>query len=145
MRARCKSDPSLCRKILEGLDYREDGFCKLSTLKPSKEGGYVQVSWGGANKFCVLQELVLWSKGVTREVAGDQCSHLCGKPFCLEHVCLESAVANNSRKGCVVWWPCPHAGCAKKILICQHSPLCIKYVPDFKSWEDFLERGVHEK
>jgi hypothetical protein len=149
MRARCRGEedgldgPTLCKEILSVLDTRNFGFCKSTTLKPSKEGGYVQLSYGGANKFAVLQEVLLWAGGVTRVDSGDQCSHLCGNPLCTlpEHVCLEDAKKNNSRKGCVVWWDCPH--CDKKIKICQHEPSCIKFVPGFISWKEFLENGLH--
>ena len=142
MRVRCQSSVEFCHQILGSLHFTVDGFCKLSSLKPTKEGGYIQISWGGANKFCVLQELVLWSQGVSFKDAGDQCSHLCGRPRCLEHVCKESVAKNNQRKGCVVWWDCPH--CELKILICQHNPPCIKYAPGFASWDDFLQNGIHK-
>lgn len=136
--------PALCLKILSGLDVQVKGFCRCSKLRPTKDGGYVQLSWGGANKFCVLEELLLWAGGVTK-VQGDQCSHRCGEPLCCdpEHICRESARNNNIRKGCVVWWACPH-GCQKKIVVCTHEPLCIKFVPGFASWEDFIQIGVHE-
>jgi len=58
MRARCRGEedgldgPTLCKEILSVLDTRNFGFCKSTTLKPSKEGGYVQLSYGGANKIC---------------------------------------------------------------------------------------------
>lgn len=134
--------PALCRKILEGLDYEVRGFCRCCKLKPTKESGYVQISWGGANKFCVLEDLVLWARGVMKS-EGDQCSHLCCEPLCMcpEHICTESAQENNLRKGCVVWWDCPH--CPQKILICQHQPPCIKYVPGYLSWNNFLQNGTH--
>ena len=35
-----------------------DGWCLNSPLAPSKDGGYIQLSGVGANKFCVLQELL---------------------------------------------------------------------------------------
>jgi hypothetical protein len=155
MRARCCGEagldgegngldgPALCIQILRGLDVEDDGFCKISKLKPSKDGGYVQLSWGGANKFAVLQEVLLWARGVILEGNGDQCSHLCGKTLCTlpKHICKESAEKNNNRKGCVVWWDCPH--CPKKILICCHEPKCIKFAPGFATWEDFLQNGIH--
>jgi hypothetical protein len=136
--------PALCRKILEGLDFKTVGFCRLSTLKPTKAGGYVQISWGGANKFCVLEDLLLWSKGVIKE-QGCQCSHLCGNPLCLvpEHIIEESAVENNRRKGCVVWVGCPHGDCPLKILVCQHRPPCILYAPGYNSFADLLAGGIH--
>lgn len=103
----------------------------------------MQLSWGGANKFAVLQEVLLWARGVTLEEKGNQCSHLCGNPLCTlpEHVWPESAQKNNSRKGCSVWVNCPH--CVLKIFICSHVPACIKSVPGFTSWDDFLENGTH--
>lgn len=136
--------PALSAKILSSLATKDCGFCKITSLKPSKEGGYVQLSHGGANKFAVLQEVLLWAGGVTLEDGEDQqCSHLCENPLCTlpEHVWRESTKKNNNRKGCVVWWDCPH--CEKKIKICQHEPSCIKFVPGFKSWEDFLQNGLH--
>jgi hypothetical protein len=101
------------------------------------------VSWGGANKFCTVEELVLWAGGVIKKDKNDQCSHLCGKPLCLEvsDICLESATANNLRKGCPVWVDCPH--CGLKIFVCTHQPACRKFCSGFDSWEDFLANGVH--
>jgi hypothetical protein len=146
MRARCISDPELCKKILDGLDVQEAGFCKLCLLTPSKDDGYIQVSFGGANKFAILQELVLWSGGVTRRVGtGDQISHLCGNPACvlLEHLCVESAQKNNARKGCLVWFDCQHEGCALRSVVCLHTPMCVRWCAGFTSWAEFLAGGVH--
>lgn len=133
----------LCLSILEGLDYQKKGFCRCTKLAPTKEGGYVQLSWGGANKFCVLEELLLWASGVTK-VEGFQCSHLCCEPLCLcpEHVCLESSKKNNDRKNCAVFFDCYH--CPLKTFICKHDPSCIKYAPGFETWEDFLLSGIHK-
>jgi hypothetical protein len=41
----------------------QQGWCWLVQLKEPKENGYVQVSWKGANKFAVLQEVVVWANG----------------------------------------------------------------------------------
>lgn len=38
--------------LVEG-GFTQDGFCKLTHLKPTKNKGYVQVSHNGANKFAV--------------------------------------------------------------------------------------------
>lgn len=105
----------------------------------------MQVSWGGANKFCVVEELLLWAGGVIKNDQDEQCSHLCCQPLCLEvgHVVVESTKNNNLRKGCRVWLDCPHVGCEKKIHICDHTPSCIRFVPGFASWDDFLANGVH--
>jgi len=137
--------PALCHEILRGLDYENVGFCRLSKNKPTKENGYVQVSWGGANKFCVIEELLLWSQGVIKD-SGEHCSHLCCRPLCLvpAHICAEGAQENNLRKGCRVWVDCPHGDCSKKILLCEHEPRCIKFCEGFESWEDFLQNGIHK-
>lgn len=136
--------PRLCQEILKGLDFEVEGFCKKTSLKPTKNDGYVQVSWGGANKFCVLGELLLWAGGFCKS-QGQQCSHLCHQPLCLEvsHVCLESVKENNDRKGCLVWVECPHKDCALKIFVCVHSPPCIKYAEGWEDWEHFLRNGIH--
>lgn len=139
------TDPALARQVLDGLDTEFNGFCPCCKFKPSKEGGYVQLSFEGANKFATLGEVLLWSKGVTLNVAGDQCSHLCGNPLCCDatHVVVESAQKNNQRKGCLVVWQCFH--CPKVYLTCPHGPSsCIKFVSGFSSWEDFLANGKHE-
>jgi hypothetical protein len=138
------SDPALAKQALSGLDTKMDGFCPVVCMKPSKDGGYVQLSFGGANKFATLGEVLLWSKGVTLDsVAGDQCSHLCGNPLCTDssHVVVESAQRNNQRKGCGVVWPCSH--CSQVYLTCAHVPSCIKFVSGFSSWRDFENNGKH--
>lgn len=119
------------------------GFCSVVSLKPSKDGGYVQLSFAGANKFATLGEVLLWAGGTTLNVTGDQCSHLCCNPLCKipAHVVVESAQKNNQRKGCGVVWPCSH--CSKVYLTCPHEPSCIKFVEGYSSWEDFLANGKH--
>jgi hypothetical protein len=112
------------------------GFCTIYNLKPSKVNGYVQISFGGVNKFCTLGEMLGWAAGFRTSMAeGIQVSHLCGEPRCMlpAHVVPESAMANNGRKNCVVWVNCPHAGCDLKIMACPHEPYCIKYVPGWES------------
>jgi hypothetical protein len=133
----------LCQKILEGLDYEVAGFCRLCKNKPTKENGYVQVSWGGANKFCVLGELLSWAGGVIKD-PGAHYSHLCCQPLCIVpgHIVVETPQENNLRKGCPVWVDCPH-GCVKKIFVCQHKPPCIKYASGYNLWPAFLKNGIH--
>jgi hypothetical protein len=46
--------------------------CRVVSLRPTKENRYVQVSFGGANKFAVLQEVVMWASA----------SHLCHEKRC---------------------------------------------------------------
>jgi hypothetical protein len=133
----------LVQHIIANLKFTQEGFCKTSTLVPTKVGGYVQVSYGGANKFVVLQELLLWGIGVRRGVPADQCSHRCNNRKCtvVGHVCCESVTLNNGRKGCLVFVDCPH--CQLKIFVCTHQPTCIKHAPGFSSWEDFVANGLH--
>lgn len=138
------NNPGEARKILRGLDATLDGWCLLCTHVPSRPGGYIQVSALGANKFCYLQELVMWGSGHWNG-AGDQSSHRCGRPTCksLGHVVPETVSNNLSRRGCPVWVPCAHGHCSKKILVCSHLPVCIKYAPGYSSMEDLMERGCH--
>lgn len=138
------SRPDLCRVLLSGLPGKKKGFCRVCTLKPTKVGGYVQLSVAGANKFATLGEVLLWSKSVTLGLGNDfQVSHLCHEPLCLcpEHVVVETCLANNGRKGCGVVFPCGH--CPKIYLTCGHEPACILFVEGFSSWEDFLLNGKH--
>jgi len=137
------NNPARAQEYLESLtNVVPKGYCIECQLKPSKEGGYIQVSSGGANKFCVLGEMVAWAKGV-RPTQEDQVSHLCHRPTCVvpAHVTIESARANNARKGCRVWVDCPH--CPLKIFICDHQPACIRYAPGYSTWEEFRSDGVH--
>jgi len=142
-RLECISDAAVARRILANYraQARVDGFCWLSPLKPTKTGGYIQVSAEGANKFATLQELMVWAADMDLEPA-QQASHLCCQPACTveTHIVPESAEENNHRKNCRVHVDCPH--CTRKIVICVHNPLCIKYCPGFATWEDFLRDGV---
>ena len=120
-----------------------DGFCYNSVLSPSKENGYIQLSVDGVNKFCTLNEMLAWAARLDLD-GGKQVSHLCHNPKCTipAHVCAESVSDNNRRKGCLVFIDCPHR-CAEKILVCPHRPLCVKHVPGYETWEDFLKYGIH--
>lgn len=109
-----------------------EGYCPLVKLKPNKANGYIQISWGGANHFTTLGDLLLWSKGerIDREVKNPlQCSHLCHNPACSDprHVVIETAKENNGRKGCLVFVACPHHE-KHFVPVCEHRPPCIKAV-----------------
>jgi len=136
-------DAEEARKILRGLDATLEGWCQLCTHTPSRPGGYIQISALGANKFCYLQELVMWGSGRWNG-AGDQSSHRCGRPTCkaLGHVVPETVSNNLSRRGCLVWVPCAHGQCPKKILLCSHRPVCIKFANGYRNMEDLIRRGV---
>lgn len=140
------SDPSYAQTILNRQRVlRQDGWCRLVNLEKTKVDGYVQVSYGGANKFAMLQEVVLWSSGGFRredENGRQQCSHLCHQPLCstLGHVIAESPQENNARKNCLVWLDCHH--CQKKIFVCPHALSCIKFCEGFDSMDDMLAKGA---
>lgn len=143
VRLRLSSDPVEARNLVDSLPFRSEGWCRLCTLKPSKEGGYIQVSWQGANKFATLQEVVLWASGCALR-PGEQCSHRCCQPACLNlgHVVAESELENQRRKGCLVWVDCRH--CALKILVCVHGgQKCIQYCEGYVDSEAFEAAGVH--
>jgi len=138
----CRLDPAYAQRVLDSYSGRQLGWCELVSLVPTKENGYVQLSYGGVNKFAMLQRVLLWAAGSDLSAEKDQCSHLCPHRVCktVGHVIAESAEANNGRKGCRVWVDCHH--CGKKIFVCLHDPFCIKFCEGFSSPEDFLTRGV---
>jgi hypothetical protein len=57
MRQRFAGSPAQAQEFLEHLDVAPNGYCLESKLAPSKENGYIQLSYQGANKFCVLGEM----------------------------------------------------------------------------------------
>lgn len=138
------NNPSLAVEFIRGLTVLPVGWCKISQLRPSKANGYIQVSYGGANKFATLQDIVLWSKGL-EVYAGHQVSHLCGMPGCTvaSHIACETELENQRRKGCPVWVSCPHIGCSLKVDCCTHKPRCIKYCTEFLDHDQFLLHGLH--
>jgi hypothetical protein len=140
----CAIDPVTANKVLERYSLKTipKGWCHETILRESKEAGYVQVSWAGANKFACLQTLVIWANaGEVR--AGEDASHLCHHPRCLvkEHIISEPTITNQSRKGCRVWVDCYH-DCEKKIFICPHQPACIKYCEGYRDHEEFMTEGL---
>jgi hypothetical protein len=135
-------DPDYAKHILSRLPVRTEGWCELVQLRPTKPGGYIQLSVAGVNKFALLQSVVLWADGKDLTKKGDQCSHRCHNPPCrvVGHIIPESAVENNARKGCLVWINCHH--CSKKIFVCMHEPCCIKFCEGFRDTEHLLAEGV---
>lgn len=142
MRLQLERVPEQAQALLDSLATEQEGFCRLSKLKPTKEGGYIQLSWKGANKFAILQEVMLWAKGMYCPY-GMHISHLCDNPRCVikEHVIIETPQQNNSRKNCGQTIQCAH--CDKLYLACKHSPPCITFVEKFGTWDEFLEQGTH--
>lgn len=107
----------------------------------------------------LLQELLMHSKGEDIAVARARgrmqdppvtmhVSHLCGNPQCLydQHVIIESAVINNSRKNCRVWYKCHgHPGCEKWFMVCSHEPHCIRplpHYPNLVTWQQVMDSGL---
>jgi len=135
---------------------KPNSWCTVSTKAPSKAGGYIQLSTGGANKFATLQEVALWASGQQKpsfdprvhKVDPNDVSHLCDEPACTipSHVCVEPKGDNNSRKGCLgvvrcsVWCALCHG--SKYILVCRHKPTCIRWRPGYSSFDDLRARGL---
>lgn len=152
VRSLVMNDTSFAQNILDRLGRQGTvhGWCTLTGNKPTKAGGYIQVSAGGANHFMMLQHVVLCAAGQSYAFGQDgtlpvgmHASHLCGNTQCttVGHVHIESVRANNQRKGCHVWIPCPHVmeGCSSPvILVCPHTPVCIKYVEGFVSMDELV-------
>lgn len=138
-------NPETALSLLNSLNVTTDGWCKLSVLSNNGRG-YVQVSYRGANKVALLQEVCLWAQGKSEKVFGFQASHLCHHPTCTipSHIHLELEQANQRRKNCAVWVDCPHLDCVLKVRVCEHFPRCIRYAPGFASAKDFWLHGVHD-
>jgi hypothetical protein len=91
-------------------------WCLLSTLRPIKNNGYIQISHMGANKFIVLHEFLLLVRGLDLQLQKAtglrqspkvhyQGSHRCHNPNCVipEHICIETVEDNNARKSMPLW------------------------------------------
>lgn len=92
-----------------------DRTCFVSTWKPSKEGGYVQVSINN-KKYCIHHVSHMLFK---RQYRSDQpVSHRCANTKCFnpEHLVQESQGSNELRKNCNL-----NASYSS----CPHSPPCI--------------------
>ena len=133
------SDPLYALNVLDRIKAVNDGWCQLVKRAPTKLGGYVQVSFGGANKFMMLQQVVAAANRQYLTRVDDQCSHLCNQPLCKvpSHVVVESQELNNGRKGCIGWVDCLH--CGLPYVVCLHEPRCIKYDARYASQEDLEE------
>jgi hypothetical protein len=152
-RRRLQMDPTEALNCLSRYEGTSDGWCSVVKLTPSKNDGYAQLSYMGANKFAVLQEVVLWAKGdvIPVSLRGEprkQASHLCKNKLCktLSHITMEDEILNQRRKGCRVWRDCPHGesdNCRLKLFLCTHEPCCVKFAEGYMDEEDFMANGVH--
>lgn len=99
--------------------------CWLCTLKPNNKG-YVQPPYK-QRKVKVLHLLSYYQRhGHFPEGDG---SHLCNHPNCFnpDHICDESKMANNRRKGCLVWVDVScECGRKQRVHVCPHAPSCMK-------------------
>lgn len=142
------SKRSSTREVLRRL--RENGTkgpgsCIMSTLAPTKVGGYSQPSIEG-KKIITANQLVAWESVRLGHRPGvvnyDHASHLCGRSACVarHHVIWESAEDNNRRKGCkkFAWLDAHHL-----VQLCSHNPPCIGFLEGV-AFEDIyeLESGV---
>lgn len=123
----------------------EDGWCRITKKVPTKDDGYVQISFHALNKAMCLHNLACARQNGPPPLDASEASHLCGRTRCFnpEHLVWESTRANNLRKGCPVWVDCPHEACGLKVNCCTHNPPCIKYLPGVK-YQDFVsDRGKY--
>jgi hypothetical protein len=107
------------------------GSCILTKNVPTKPDGYSQVGIqiDGVQRKIMTHHLSMIATGRRLpEKKCDEVSHLCHNRRCINssHLIVESKVDNNGRKNCMVWIPCPHEDCTKRISVCTHSPKCIK-------------------
>lgn len=119
------------------------GWCHTTRRKPSKKNGYPQV-YVRQHKPYTLHQLV-WLHYSGREPPNpikdhQHISHLCGNSQCMNplHLHVENAVDNNQRKGCIVWVVCPEGDeCQYRgiIVVCSHTPRCIRHHPQFDDHE----------
>jgi hypothetical protein len=136
-------DIVLCRrlwqKIVEKSIKEGDGDgCWIYPNKPNPKG-YVQVSLDKANIKAYTHKLAFMFKNPTAinnlpNSRKDQVSHLCHNPACCnpEHVVLEAAATNLSRRNCPILLEdveCP-CGCKHRFALnyCSHKPRCINKV-----------------
>lgn len=113
--------------------------CWISSLIPTKNNGYVQVSFQGTKPIC-LHALSAYDRFGKLPGKGQDVSHLCHNPCCFNpsHLCYESRQLNNQRKGCIV---CIKDEQGLTRLLCTHEPPCIltsvppsiKLLPLYKS------------
>jgi hypothetical protein len=150
-RVKLASQPFLllnsCKKLTGLLHIRRE-FLRSAPPEIPIYSNNIQLSSGGANKFAVLAEVVLWSDG-RHLPAGEQCSHLCDEPACKNaaHIITESVAANNSRKGCpgveACVPSCSRCSGSQYILGCRHRVPCIKKaVAAYADHNDLLARGL---
>jgi hypothetical protein len=142
-----KSRRHFFRKLKESNKTTFEGWCWLTSLVPTKAGGYVQVSFKG-HKFKTLNQMAGFMVYVRWPTAEEQASHRCSHANCFRPGCIvyESAQANNKRKNCAVWVTCPHADiCSRVVFVCQHDPPCTKHYPGLATSELFLSERVHRE
>jgi len=99
----------------------------------TSEHGYGVISRGkGRGKIKVIQ-LACYSKFGKVVLYGENASHLCHNPACInpDHLVIESAHKNNIRVGCPCW---SHSTNGEKQSICPHAPQCL--CPDLKGLMD---------
>jgi hypothetical protein len=111
------------------------GTCWESTLEPSKQNGYIQVSYKGKKPFCI-HVLSCYDNLERLPNKDEDISHLCHNSKCFNprHLCIESKIYNQQRKNCKVWHTCPHCEHDKLVCICCHEPPCYKYDPQKRNY-----------
>ncbi len=107
--------------------------CVIVSKVPNKQGGYAVLGSGEgkitAHEFAYfMRKKHHYFERVSQlENSSEvlQVSHLCGQARCVNpnHLCLESAKVNNSRKGCLGLVTC--LGCGTSMSACTHHPRCV--------------------
>lgn len=92
---------------------------------PFGRSGYTQAKWGSA-PITVLHKLALISRTGPPHVDSMTASHRCHNSKCFnpKHLCWESNVANNARKGCCGFIRVRGSQWFK---VCEHVPSCLVY------------------
>jgi hypothetical protein len=108
----------------------------LSIPPFSDELGYGVLQRGhGRAKIKVIQ-LAVWTKGEQLVPHGQNASHLCHNPACInpDHLVIETCGKNNRRVACPCWCFVPGAENQQRMRICSHDPPCLR--PDSKGMAD---------
>jgi len=108
--------------------------CHLLSMKPTKEGGYIQISWKKHNKLMTAHEAacILQNGPKPPSVEELYASHRCGKSDCCNpvHMVWETREQNEHRKYChnrpkgtAKYIKCEC--CSNIIQPCVHNPICL--------------------
>jgi len=103
---------------------RNDGYVRFSITRGSTLTALGKLT--GEKTFYVHQLAWYACNRAMPKGTREQLSHLCSDSRCfnIEHLVIEDAISNNSRKNCQVMATCP-CSCNHTFLVCKHDPSCI--------------------